>query len=440
MKKLIILGGGESGVGAAILGKKAGYEIFLSDQGKIKDVYIKELDQLGVEYEQEKHTEERILKAEEVVKSPGIPDKAELIQKIRRAGIPVISEIEFAGRHTTSKIIAITGSNGKTTTTSLTHHLLKTAHIDAGMAGNVGYSFARLVAESNKLVYALELSSFQLDGIENFRPDVSVLLNITPDHLDRYDHRMESYARSKFRIMMNQKENDLFIYNKDSAAIADFLRHRRLRMQKLAVSEKYCKDGVLRTQQGAVLSMAKSALKGPHNWLNALCAVEAAMAMGASPDLIQKGLNTFVNAAHRLEMVAKIKGVEYFNDSKATNVDSVFWALKAMTKPVVLILGGQDKGNDYEQIAQLTKEKVKAIVCLGVDNEKIKTFFSAILDEIIETRSAAEAVRSASKFAQSGDAVLLSPACASFDLFKNYEDRGDQFKAAVKALQVKTAL
>jgi len=433
MNKLVILGAGESGVGAAILGKKLGYDVFVSDRGKIGEGYIKELVQHGIDYEEGSHDETRILEANEVVKSPGVPDKGELVKKIKNAGISVVSEIEFAGRHTSGKIIAITGSNGKTTTTKLTYHLLKTAGMDVGMAGNIGYSFARMVAEGGKEIYVLELSSFQLDGIEAFKPDISILLNITPDHLDRYDYRMENYVRSKMRIMMNQRADDLFIYNLDDKEIAAFLKHRRLRTKGLGVRAKMYRNGMLRCKNGERFSMAKSSLKGPHNWLNAYCAAEAAWRVGVDAEAIQAGLDTFVNAPHRLEWVAQIDGVDFVNDSKATNVDSVYWALLAMTKPVVLMLGGLDKGNDYTQIAPLVEQKVKAIVCMGLDNEKIMSFFSPIVKSLQETKSVGDAVKVARKYAEPGDVVLLSPACASFDLFRNYEDRGNQFKALVKS-------
>ena len=437
MKKLVVLGAGESGIGTAILGMKQGYEVFVSDKGQIAHKYKSELETLGIEFEQGQHTEDKILQADEVMKSPGIPDKAEIIKKIRAKGIPTFSEIEFAARYTKANIIAITGSNGKTTTANLIAHLLKTGGLEVGLAGNVGYSFAKMVAEDDKAIYVLELSSFQLDGIDTFRPDVSILLNITPDHLDRYDYKMDHYVRSKFRIMMNQRKDDLFIYNKGDKEIGQFLKHRRLRMESLPVTEKLYKGGILRCKNKEKFSMLRAHLKGPHNWLNAYCAVEAALYFGVESKEIQTGLNTFINAPHRLESFANLNGVDYINDSKATNVDSVYWALLAMTKPVVLILGGLDKGNDYTQIEKLVSQKVKAIVCLGADNHKLLEFFSPIVKIIEETKSAKEAVQVANKYAEQGDVVLLSPACASFDLFKNYEDRGNQFKEAVKGENLK---
>jgi UDP-N-acetylmuramoylalanine--D-glutamate ligase len=433
---LTILGAGESGVGTAKLAKKLGFDVFVSDKGPIAPNFQEELNSLQIEFESNKHTIEKILAADEIVKSPGIPDKVEIIQLAREKGIPVISEIEFAGRYTDAKIIGITGSNGKTTTTSLVYHLMHSAGVKVGVGGNIGFSFARLVEEGGYDWIVLELSSFQLDGIDSFRPNISIVLNITPDHLDRYNYLMSNYVRSKFRIMMNQKENDLFIYNQDDTESMNFLKHRRFRMRHTPVKEKFYKGGVLRYGKEHVFSMEESSLKGPHNWFNAYCAVAAVLEVGIDDRKIQDGLKSFVNAPHRLEFVATIDGVDYINDSKATNVDSVYWALLSMKKPTVLILGGQDKGNEYDQIDQLVKNKVKAIVAMGVDNEKIKTYFGSKIGQIVEAKSAKQAVELAKKLAKRGDAVLLSPACASFDLFKNYEDRGNQFKQEVKQFAI----
>lgn len=427
----MILGAGESGVGAAILGKKQGYEVFVSDKSDIKDHFKAELDAAGITYESGQHTEGVILAADEIVKSPGIPDKVDLIKKAKEKGIPVISEIEFGYRYCTGKIIAITGSNGKTTTTNLTYHLLKTAGLDVVVGGNIGYSFARLVANEPHTYYVLEMSSFQLDGIKTFRPGIAILTNITPDHLDRYDYKMENYVASKFRIAMNQGATDIFIYNADDVEIQNFMQGKSFNLKKIPIGMYFEGD-----QLRGVFDMTKTRLKGPHNYFNASCAIEAAKTVGITEGVIQEGLETFVNAPHRLEFVAEVSGVEYINDSKATNVDSVFWALKAMTKPTVLILGGLDKGNDYSQIEEMVREKVKAIVCMGVDNAKIMEYFFTIVKNIDESKSAQEAVSVAAKFAETGDVVLLSPACASFDLFKNYEDRGEQFKKAVMDLKL----
>lgn len=435
MSRIVILGAGESGVGAARLAKKHGYEVFVSDKGPVKKEYKEALISWDISFEEEQHTTEKILNASEIVKSPGIPEKADLIQQAYNKGIPVISEIEFASRYTRAKIIGITGSNGKTTTTKLTGHLLQSAGIDAAIGGNVGLSFAGLVAEKDYPVFVLELSSFQLDGIKEFRPDVAVLLNITPDHLDRYGYKMENYVRSKFRIGMNQHRGDMFIYNSEDTVIRQYLNGIDPEVEMVPVSPDLFKDGKLFDGEDTWFDMTKCRLKGPHNMLNAICAVKSALAVGASREGIQQGLDTFVNAPHRLEVVETVGGVEFINDSKATNVDSVYWALRAMDKPVVLILGGQDKGNDYTPILPLVKEKVKGIVCMGLDNEKIVKVFSPILSQITETRSAEEAVQVAFNMAEPGDVVLLSPACASFDLFNNYEHRGEMFKKAVRNLR-----
>ena len=430
-KKLVVLGAGESGVGAALLGKQKKYEVFVSDFGKIKKEYQTELRNHKIPYEESKHTKEKIFEATELVKSPGIPDSVPLIKELKERGIPVLSEIEFAFKHTKdATLIGITGSNGKTTTTSLTYHLLKTAGFDVAIGGNIGYSFARLLTEKERAYYVLELSSFQLDGMFDFRPDVSVLLNITPDHLDRYDYKMKNYIASKFRIIQAQKGKDLFIYNAKDENIRAFLKGKRKRMKSRPVYNIFHQKNKLQVGESK-FNTEKCSLKGLHNMFNATCAIHAAKAVGVEDKFIQEGLNTFVNAPHRLEHVATMNGVAFINDSKATNVDSVYFALAAMEKPVIWMVGGVDKGNDYSQIEKLVLEKVKAIVCLGVDNEKIKKAFRGKIEIIEETQSVKEAIQLSQKHAVKGDVVLLSPACASFDLFKNYIDRGNQFKAAV---------
>lgn len=427
MKKIVILGAGESGVGAALLAKKQGFDVFVSDKSPIKDNFKAELDNADIAYESGVHTEGAILKADEVIKSPGIPEKIALIHTIQRHKIPIISEIEFASRFTKSRIIGITGSNGKTTTTSLVYHIFKTGGLDVAVGGNIGRSFARLLAEEPEHdFYVLELSSFQLDGIHTFRPYISILLNITPDHLDRYDYKMANYVASKFRITMNQTEDDIFITNKEDLEIKRFRDTNIVNPNEWVISTHFDSD-LLRGR----FDMSKTKLRGPHNYFNASCAIAAAIVCGVGDAKIQQGLETFENAPHRLEFVANINGTDYINDSKATNVDSVYWALKAMNKPTVLILGGQDKGNDYKSLEKIVAQKVKAIVCMGVDNKKLLEFFTPIVKNIEETHSAADAVKVAAKYTEGGDAVLLSPACASFDLFKNYEDRGEQFKKAV---------
>ncbi len=429
--KLTILGAGESGIGAALLARKYGHDVFVSDRGAIKEAFKRELESHGVAYEEQQHSWERISQADEVVKSPGIPDHVPIIKELVSKGIPVISEIEFAGRYTTAKLIGITGSNGKTTTTRLAHHLLAEAGLDAGMAGNVGKSFARSLSEDRMYpYYVLELSSFQLDGIRGFRPDIALLLNITPDHLDRYEYKMQNYIRSKFRIAMNQQPEDVFLYNAEDENIGGYMQTHRLRPRLHPISGGMIEENRLHVG-GCTFDMRESSLRGRHNFMNALFALSAAKLWGASDEALQRGLNTFVNVAHRMERVAFIGGVEYINDSKATNVDAVFFALDAMDKPVVWIAGGQDKGNDYGPLMELVKTKVRALVCLGVDNRKLLDTFSGI--PAAEARSAEDAVAKASSLARPGDAVLLSPACASFDLFKNYEDRGEQFKEAVLA-------
>lgn len=430
-KKIAILGGGESGVGAALLAQKQGFEVWVSDKGKIKEGFKTELLDNGLPYEEGQHTRERLFDADEIVKSPGIPDQAPLIGELVAAGIPVISEIEFASRFTTATLIGITGSNGKTTTTRLTYHLLQTAGLDVGMAGNVGRSFARILTDEPRAYYVLELSSFQLDGIDRFRPHIAMLLNITPDHLDRYDYKLENYVRSKFRILRNQKPEDLFLYNGDDPNIRAFLGDHPPKPRRIAITGAGIEGDRIHAGDWT-FDLGTTALRGRHNAMNALFAVNAARELGAAEAAARQGLETFVNAPHRLEPVGEIGGVTFLNDSKATNVDAVFYALEAMRQPVVWIVGGQDKGNDYEPLLGLVREKVKALVCLGVDNQKIIEAFGSLGKKIVETRSAADAVAAATQLAEPGDVVLLSPACASFDLFRNYEDRGDQFRAEVR--------
>jgi UDP-N-acetylmuramoylalanine--D-glutamate ligase len=444
-KRIVIWGGGESGVGAALLARQKGYDVFLFDEGSLKEGYRNELEQAAVPFAEKGVDESRVLSADEVVKSPGIPEKHGLLKKIRAAGIPVIGEVELAFRYKgSSKIIAITGSNGKSTTTALTYHICKTAGLDCALVGNIGYSFAKQVAEDPKELYVAEISSFQLDDISTFRPDVAVLLNITEDHLDRYEYKMENYVRSKFRIAMNQTSTDVFIYNMDDPIIMDYLKKHKINSTLIPISMKqevkkgaFIKDDEMQVNTGSEqqsMSVYDFALKGKHNQYNTMAASVAGATMDIRKNKIREAVQTFQNLEHRMESVATIRGVEFINDSKATNVNSTWYALESMTKPVVLILGGVDKGNDYTLIQELVKEKVKAIVCMGVDNKKIHEGFTNVADTIVDTSSAADAVAAAFKLATVGDAVLLSPACASFDLFKNYEDRGTQFKQAVKNL------
>lgn len=444
-KRMVILGGGESGVGAALLAQQQGYDTFLSDGSSLKEKYRNELQQAGIGFEEGQHDEERILAADEVVKSPGIPEKNDLVKKIRAKGIPIISEIELAYRFKgDSKIIAITGSNGKTTTTALTFHICKEAGLDCALVGNIGYSFAKQVAENPKPLYVAEISSFQLDDIKTFRPDIAILTNITEDHLDRYDYNFENYIRSKFRITMNQQSTDHFIYCCDDEVTMKYLNKFNIQSNQLPISMKrelpngaFIKDGDMYVRTGqdfTSMSVYDFALKGKHNQYNTMAACVAATTMDIRKDKIRDAVQNFQSLEHRMEHVATIRGVDFINDSKATNVNSTWYALESMTKPTVLILGGVDKGNDYSLIADLVKEKVKAIICLGTDNRKIHEAFGNIVSPIVNTGSALEAVHAAFHFSEKGDVVLLSPACASFDLFKNYEDRGNQFKQAVKEL------
>lgn len=443
-KKLIILGGGESGVGAALLGKQKGYDVVLFDESSLKEGYRNELEKAGILFFEREINEQELLSADEVVKSPGIPEKNEWVKKIRAKGIPLISEIELAYRYKgDSKIIAITGSNGKSTTTALIYYMCKHAGLDAALVGNIGYSFAKQVAEDSKPLYVAEISSFQLDDIKEFRPDVAVLLNITEDHLDRYDYKFENYIRSKFRITMNQTSEDYFIYNMDDEVIMNYTGRNQIISNQLPITMKkevtkgaFIKDDEMQVQAGreqVSMSVYDFALKGKHNQYNTMAACVAGSTMDIRKNKIREAVQTFQSLEHRMEPVATIRGVEFINDSKATNVNSTWYALESMTKPTVLILGGVDKGNDYSLIMDLVKEKVKAIVCLGVDNKKIHEAFGQEI-KLADAGSAEDAVQAAFALAAPGDVVLLSPACASFDLFKNYEERGTKFKEAVRDL------
>jgi UDP-N-acetylmuramoylalanine--D-glutamate ligase len=444
MKRLVILGGGESGVGTAILGKRKGYEVFVSDNNKILNKYKKVLLNNEIDFEENQHTESKILNADAVVKSPGIPEKVLIVQKLMENSIKVISEIEFAAQYTNATIIGITGSNGKTTTTLLTHHILKKAGLSVGIAGNIGDSFAQQVAEETYENYVLELSSFQLDGIENFKSHIAILTNITPDHLDRYEYDFDKYIASKFRITKNQKETDYLIYDADDPVINNWLKENKTSAKLVPFSlEKELEYGAYIKDNNIIININKDpinmplstlSIKGKHNTKNAMAASMAAQLLKARKQVIKESLEDFEGVEHRLENVAKVKDVEYINDSKATNVNATFYALECMDKTTVWIVGGVDKGNDYNDLLPLVREKVKAIVCLGLDNEKIKNTFGNVVDIIVETAGAEEAVKVSHKLAERGEVVLLSPACASFDLFDNYEDRGRQFKRAVKSL------
>jgi len=438
------LGAGESGTGTAVLAKSKGWDVFVSDMGKIAENYRHELEKIGVRWEEGKHTESEILSADEMVKSPGIPDKAHMVQAAMKKGIPVISEIEFAGRYTDAKMVCISGTNGKTTTTLLTHHILKNAGLNVGLGGNIGKSFARQVAEENHDIYVLEVSSFQLDGNYKFRSHISVLTNITPDHLDRYEYKMELYAASKYRLTRNQQASDYFIYPQDDPISMQYFGMKTGEANTLPISiTKACNQGayvenntlfINNNKQTMTINMEEISLRGIHNTYNSMAAAVVASLLDVRKETIRESLCNFQNAEHRLEHVNRVNGVEYINDSKATNVNSAWYALESMDKPVVWIAGGVDKGNNYKELKSLVKEKVKYIICLGLDNIKIHQAFQDDVDMIINTGSAKEAVHVASRLAQKGDCVLLSPACASFDLFDNYEDRGRQFKEAVRKL------
>ncbi|MEO6314452.1 MAG: UDP-N-acetylmuramoyl-L-alanine--D-glutamate ligase [Chitinophagaceae bacterium] len=444
-KRMVILGGGESGVGAALLAKQQGFDVFLSDSGSLKDVYKQELEAHQIAFEESGHTAQLVLNADEIVKSPGIPEKNELLKKIREKGIAVISEIELAYRYKgNSKIVAITGSNGKTTTTALLYHICKHAGLDAALVGNIGYSFAKQVAEDPRPWYIAEISSFQLDDIKTFRPEVAILTNITEDHLDRYDYKFENYIASKFRIAKNQTKEDYFIYCSDDPVTVQYINQFAINSNLLpfTMQQQPGNGGFIRNGQMIVeannervtMSIYDFALKGKHNQYNTMAAGIAAATLGLRKDKIREAIESFETLEHRMETVLTVKGVEFVNDSKATNVNSTWYALESMEKPTILILGGVDKGNDYALLLDLVKEKVKAIVCMGLDNRKIHEAFGKDVELIVNTSNAAEAVQAAFHFAEKGDVVLLSPACASFDLFKNYEDRGKQFKDAVREL------
>ena len=444
--RLVVLGGGESGVGTAILGKKKEYDVFVSDFGKIKDNYKEVLIINGIAWEEGKHTEELILNADVVMKSPGIPEKkSEIVKKLVTKGIPVISEIEFAAPFSNAITIGITGSNGKTTTTMLTHHLLKSAGLNVGLGGNIGKSFARQVADDNYDSYVLELSSFQLDGIKDYKPHIAIITNISPDHLDRYDYKYENYIASKFRITMNQTEEDFLIYDADDEAIAEWLKNNKTKAQLIPFSltktfemGAFIKNKTMEVniinEEEFTMETETMALEGKHNMKNAMAATSVAKLMKIRNATIRESLSNFQGVEHRLEKVLKIQNVQYINDSKATNVNATFFALDSMNTPTVWIVGGVDKGNDYNELMSLVREKVKAIICLGVDNKKIIDVFGNVVDMMIEVNNMEDAVKMAQRLSEKGDTVLLSPACASFDLFENYEDRGNQFKKAVKNL------
>ena len=440
---IAILGAGESGVGTAILALKMGWKVFVSDKGEIKQEFQDKLNQMGVEWEQGKHNEDLILSADLVVKSPGIPDKAPLIVALKAKGVKIISEIEFAGYYCKAKTICITGSNGKTTTTLWTHHILRKAGFNVGLAGNIGQSFAKQVAENDFDFYVLEISSFQLDDMVDFRADIAILTNITPDHLDRYNYEMQNYVDSKFRILQNQTGDNWFIYNQDDPIITAEIAKRNLPMKLVpfSIKEEISFGGYATNEQIIIninkqfnMSIHELALKGKHNTQNALAAGLASRILEIRKDVVRESLQDFTNVEHRLEFVAKVNGIEFINDSKATNVNSAWFALESMDKPVIWVVGGVDKGNDYSELTPLVKDKVKAIICLGIDNQKIIEAFQNVVETIVEAKSASEAVTLGYQLAKKDETVLLSPACASFDLFENYEDRGNQFKQAVRSL------
>ncbi len=444
MKKIAVLGGGESGVGTAILAKKKGYKVFVSDKGIITKKYKEVLLHNDIAFEEKKHSKDQIFDADLVMKSPGIPDNVPLVQQLIAKGIKVISEIEFASKFTDATIVGITGSNGKTTTTLLTYHILKNAGLNVGVAGNVGDSFALQVTDNEHENYVLELSSFQLDGIINFVPHIAIITNISPDHLDRYDYKYENYINSKFRITMNQNEEDFLIYDADDEAISDWLKSNSTKAQLLPFSlTKKLEKGayidnnniIIQTDSNKfTMGITTLALQGKHNAKNAMASAMASTLLKVRSETLRESLENFDSVEHRLEPVLKINGVQYINDSKATNVNATFYALESMKSDTIWIVGGVDKGNDYADLLPLVHEKVKAIICLGIDNRKIHAAFNNVIDLIVDTQGAEEAVKVAYKIADKGDSVLLSPACASFDLFENYEDRGRQFKAAVRQL------
>ncbi|MEQ1584994.1 MAG: UDP-N-acetylmuramoyl-L-alanine--D-glutamate ligase [Cyclobacteriaceae bacterium] len=446
-KRVAIVGAGESGTGAALLAKAKGYEVFVSDQGLIKEKYKSELVEAAIKFEEGVHTNELILNAQLIIKSPGIPDKAEIIKQAKAKGIEIIDELEFGFRYLNGKVIAITGTNGKTTTTLLTYHLMKSVGFNVALAGNVGESLARKVAKENHEWYVIEISSFQLDGTTTFQPTIGILLNITPDHLDRYEYKMENYVNSKFRLTQSMNQNSHFIYYSDDAVTGPETLKRKIEAAKVKVSLKDQNtpahyDGASMVfhfgNDSFSVIQSETTLKGPHNLINTMAAVSAVYLAGGKFEMIKAGLKTFKNAPHRLESVGVINGVEFVNDSKATNVDSVVYALGSYSQPLIWIAGGIDKGNDYNIIKEDVAKKVKTLICLGKDNDKLKKFFSGVVGEIKETQTVKELVRMALQSARQGDVVLLSPACASFDLFKNYEDRGNQFREAVHELKKET--
>lgn len=443
MKRIVVLGAGESGAGAAVLAKKEGFDVFVSDMSAIKDKYKKVLDDHGIEWEEKQHTEEKILNADEIIKSPGIPKEAPIIIKAMEKGIGIISEIEFAGRYTSSKMVCITGSNGKTTTTSLIYHIFKTAGLDVGLAGNIGNSLALQVAEDPHDCYVIELSSFQLDDMYDFRANIAILLNITPDHLDRYDNCMQNYIDAKMRILQNQMEEDCFIYWHDDPVVTKELTKYDVRAARYAFSETkneacaaFLDNGMyeINTPGYFEMPLEELSLRGKHNMYNSLAAGIAAVAAGIDSETLRKCLGDFPGVEHRLEKVAIVEGVQYINDSKATNVDACWYALESVTSPTVLIIGGKDKGNDYNEIKDMVTKKCRALVYLGADNTKLHNFFDRLGLPVRDTNNMVDCVKACRELAQSGDTVLLSPCCASFDLFKNMEDRGEQFKALVRAL------
>ncbi|MBO5029922.1 MAG: UDP-N-acetylmuramoyl-L-alanine--D-glutamate ligase [Muribaculaceae bacterium] len=446
MKKLVILGGGESGCGAAVLGKARGWEVFLSDSGRLAPKYKEMLESRGIPFEEGGHTPERLLDADTVVKSPGIPPTAPLVRRFTEKGTPIISEIEFAGRYTDAKTVCITGSNGKTTTTMLIYHILKKAGLDVGLAGNVGKSMALQVAEDPHDIYVIELSSFQLENMYDFKAHVAVIMNITPDHMDRYDHKMENYVAAKFRILQNQTKEDYFIYWQDDPIVTAQIRAMQIEALMLPFGEHKLEDTAAWVDERGIIHFQlpedvfeiprdRLALQGLHNLYNSMAAGLSASLFHVRNDVVKAALEDFEAVEHRLEFVAEINGVRYINDSKATNVNSTWYALESMVTPTVLILGGKDKGNDYNEILPFVKEKVKAIVCMGADNRKLLDFFSGQVPAIVDTHSIGDAVAACRRLAEKGDTVLLSPCCASFDLFKSYEDRGEQFKQQVRALE-----
>ena len=444
MSRIVVLGGGESGVGSAVLAKVKGFDVFLSDMGKLSDKYVAMLEEWEIPYEQGGHSEEKILNADEVIKSPGIPETAPMVRKIIEKGIGVISEIEFAGRYDSAKKVCITGSNGKTTTTSLIFHLLQQAGLNVGLGGNIGKSYAYQVATEQHDIYVLELSSFQLDNVYDFKADIAIITNITPDHLDRYGYNMENYVKSKFRITRNMSSEDCFIFCSDDEITVNHLNQIVVKAQKLPFTQKhevnqgaFVKEDkmIIRyKEQECDMYLQELALGGKHNVYNSMAAALAAKAMDIDNAVIRNGLASFQAVEHRLEKVLSIRDVLYINDSKATNVDAAWYALECQTRPVIWIVGGTDKGNDYSSLVELAREKVKAIICLGVDNAKIHAAFEGVVPRMCDVTSAADAVKTADSLASAGDVVLLSPCCASFDLFKNYEDRGRQFKEAVRNL------